>query len=80
MVDDENNLRVVGVLVAPHSIHPDKQETCDYSDGSKMLLAQGKAAELKYTYSVYFVEDNIPWGTRWDHYLHVFDPRIHWFR
>lgn len=24
-------------------------------------------------------QSNIPWGLRWDNYLHVFDPRIHWF-
>ena len=22
----------------------------------------------------------IEWGTRWDNYLHVYDPKIHWFR
>jgi transmembrane 9 superfamily protein 2/4 len=21
----------------------------------------------------------VAWGTRWDNYLHVFDPQIHWF-
>ena len=24
-------------------------------------------------------ESDTPWATRWDHYLHIFDPRIHWF-
>ena len=24
--------------------------------------------------------DPISWGTRWDNYLHVYDPQIHWFR
>ena len=24
-------------------------------------------------------QSEIPWGLRWDNYLHVFDPRIHWF-
>ncbi|EEB87745.1 hypothetical protein MPER_14790, partial [Moniliophthora perniciosa FA553] len=24
-------------------------------------------------------ESDTPWATRWDNYLHIFDPRIHWF-
>ena len=24
-------------------------------------------------------ESATPWATRWDHYLHIFDPKIHWF-
>lgn len=39
--------------------------------------------------SLYIVSDSLltfamkesatPWATRWDNYLHIFDPRIHWF-
>lgn len=24
-------------------------------------------------------ESDTPWATRWDNYLHIFDPKIHWF-
>ncbi|KAK2066906.1 hypothetical protein P8C59_000684 [Phyllachora maydis] len=29
--------------------------------------------------SVYWTPSNTAWATRWDKYLHVFDPKIHWF-
>ena len=28
---------------------------------------------------VFEKESETPWATRWDNYLHIFDPRIHWF-
>lgn len=33
--------------------------------------------EIAYTYSVYWRESSTTFATRWDHYLRVFDPRIH---
>lgn len=33
---------------------------------------------MRYTYSVNFRESAVPWATRWDAYLRVVDPRIHW--
>jgi transmembrane 9 superfamily protein 2/4 len=35
--------------------------------------------EVAFTYSVYWYESDTAWATRWDKYLHVFDPKIHWF-
>jgi transmembrane 9 superfamily protein 2/4 len=40
---------------------------------------EGADVPVSYTYNVVWEEDKISWGTRWDHYLHVFDPQIHWF-
>ena len=33
--------------------------------------------DIAYTYSVYWRESKTTFATRWDHYLRVFDPRIH---
>lgn len=55
-----------------------KQKNCQ-SDGPGLVLAEGKEAKISYTYNVHWEEDKISWGTRWDHYLHVYDPQIHWF-
>ncbi|KAH6562874.1 hypothetical protein BASA61_010160 [Batrachochytrium salamandrivorans] len=73
--------RVVGVLVQPTSGTKDVQDAgCDFSASSnKYILQEGQDNAIQYTYSTFWVVDPISWGTRWDHYLHVFDPQIHWF-
>jgi transmembrane 9 superfamily protein 2/4 len=35
--------------------------------------------EVAFTYNVLWYESTTAWATRWDKYLHVFDPKIHWF-
>ncbi|KAI8060282.1 hypothetical protein BC940DRAFT_246682 [Gongronella butleri] len=42
------------------------------------LKADGKDRVI-YTYSVIWEESNTAWATRWDEYLSVLDPSIHWF-
>lgn len=32
-----------------------------------------------FTYGVYWRPSPTPFATRWDKYLHVYDPKIHWF-
>lgn len=49
------------------------------ANAAEIVIDGTKDTSLHYTYSVYWTEDPISWGTRWDHYLHVFDPKIHWF-
>ena len=44
-----------------------------------MILSETETNKVSYTYSVGWLQSDIPWGLRWDNYLHVFDPRIHWF-
>lgn len=34
---------------------------------------------VAFTYGVYWRSSQTAWATRWDTYLHVFDPKIHWF-
>ncbi|KAI8899476.1 hypothetical protein BC833DRAFT_585481 [Globomyces pollinis-pini] len=77
---DNNRVRVVGVVVNPASYSKATQDGgCHSSTSTPLDLPAGKEAEITYTYNVIWEEDKMSWGTRWDHYLHVYDPNIHWF-
>jgi transmembrane 9 superfamily member 2/4 len=51
---------------------------CAYSS-SPLSLKEGGNTPVTYTYSVYWRPSTTAWATRWDKYLHVVDPKIHWF-
>ncbi|KAF9227325.1 Nonaspanin [Gyrodon lividus] len=74
--------RVVGVLVWPSS-RGGSQEDTDRPDCSgevqPLLLSETQSTTVRYTYRVTWNESDTPWATRWDNYLHILDPRIHWF-
>ncbi|KAK7692784.1 hypothetical protein QCA50_004417 [Cerrena zonata] len=72
--------RVVGVLVWPTS-RGDNQENpadCDVKV-PPLLLHEDSTNRVRYSYRITWNESDTPWATRWDNYLHIFDPRIHWF-
>ncbi|KZT11015.1 uncharacterized protein LAESUDRAFT_643331 [Laetiporus sulphureus 93-53] len=72
--------RIVGVLVWPtsHGGSQDVTAGCSPSDGP-LILQEDRTNIVRYTYRVMWNESDTPWATRWDNYLHIFDPRIHWF-
>ncbi|KAG6334661.1 hypothetical protein ID866_4428 [Astraeus odoratus] len=74
--------RVVGVLVWPFSRggsqQPSDRPDCD-SEVPPLLLSETQSSSVRYTYRVTWNESDTPWATRWDNYLHIFDPKIHWF-
>ncbi|KLO19440.1 Nonaspanin [Schizopora paradoxa] len=71
--------RVVGVLVWPASLGGNQDvNSCDPAT-SPLILSETQDNTVRYTYSIYWNESDTPWATRWDNYLHIFDPRIHWF-
>ncbi|TQS35782.1 hypothetical protein Golomagni_03785 [Golovinomyces magnicellulatus] len=78
--------RVVGVIVQPDSrlakrgddISTKSTENCGLG-GPKVVLNENGETEVDFTYSVYWLKSSTAWATRWDKYLHVFDPKIHWF-
>ncbi|KZP34674.1 hypothetical protein FIBSPDRAFT_1035660 [Athelia psychrophila] len=74
------NHRVVGVLVWPSSVGGTQDSTprCEGNNGP-LLLSESQTQAVRYTYRVTWNESDTPWATRWDNYLHIFDPRIHWF-
>lgn len=75
--------RVVGVIVQPSSRKDSKvanDGTADCGEGSGPLILDPKAdTTVTWTYGIYWRPSPTAWATRWDKYLHVFDPKIHWF-
>ena len=75
--------RVVQVLVLPSSrayskfLEPGKGECPD--DNIPLVLDENGGQTVTYTYGVYWRPSTTAWATRWDSYLHVSDPSIHWF-
>jgi transmembrane 9 superfamily protein 2/4 len=80
---DKDQLRVVGARVFPES-KKYTAETPVTECGKELepvhLDEEGNAeTEVQFTYSVSWIKSDTAWATRWDKYLHVFDPKIHWF-
>ncbi|KAI0093045.1 Nonaspanin [Irpex rosettiformis] len=74
--------RIVGVLVWPASHGGDQAAEPDCITSSqkpKLVLSEEGASVVRYSYQITWQKSSTPWATRWDNYLHIFDPRIHWF-
>ncbi|KAJ9616005.1 Transmembrane 9 super member 2 [Knufia peltigerae] len=75
--------RVVGVLVQPQSYSESKVTDAGKADcavnSGPLMLKEGEGTKVTYTYSVYWRPSDTAWATRWDKYLHIIDPKIHWF-
>lgn len=76
-----NQYRVVGVLVQPESYDLSRFVEGGKAEcgGGPLILREDDDIPVLYTYSVYWRESSTAWATRWDKYLHVTDPKIHWF-
>ena len=73
--------RVVGVIVQPESrkyAGVVDSDTCNLQL-DPVILDENGDTKVQFTYSVYWIPSTTAWATRWDKYLHVFDPKIHWF-
>lgn len=74
--------RVVGVLVQPSSRKNsgfiDGKVTCGDDKSPPLQLSIEHETKVTWTYGVYWRPSPTAWATRWDKYLHVFDPKIHW--
>jgi transmembrane 9 superfamily protein 2/4 len=76
----QEQYRVVGVIVKPESKRytgPIDENCNDVTE--PLILDEAGDTEVQFTYSVSWVPSKTVWATRWDKYLHVFDPKIHWF-
>ncbi|KAI9793768.1 MAG: hypothetical protein M1833_000660 [Piccolia ochrophora] len=76
-------MRVVAAMVVPRSradstMNAEGDQRCG-SDSTPAMLAENMDTEVTWTYGVYWRPSKVTWATRWDNYLHVLDPRIHWF-
>ncbi|KAG7112378.1 Transmembrane 9 superfamily member 1 like protein [Verticillium longisporum] len=74
-----NQYRVVGVIVEPSSRAYPNLIDCNNPMDPIVFEEDGSEKEVKFSYSVYWTKSETAWATRWDKYLHVFDPKIHWF-
>ncbi|CAK7562787.1 MAG: Transmembrane 9 super member 2 [Sporothrix epigloea] len=77
-----DQLRVVGVLVQPSALDYEDTKVVDCSLEHKALVLdtkRGGKTDVHFTYSVYWTPSKTAWATRWDKYLHVIEPKIHWF-
>lgn len=78
-----NKYRVVGVSVHPSSnrdskfLSPGRGECPDEAIG--LVLSETSDPVVTYTYSVYWRPSKTAYATRWDNYLHITNPSIHWF-
>jgi transmembrane 9 superfamily protein 2/4 len=78
----KDNYRVVGVSVQPSSraTSSAKGGQVDCGNDERFLaLSTETDTPVTWTYSVTWVPSPTAWATRWDKYLHVYDPKIHWF-
>ncbi|TAQ90037.1 hypothetical protein B7494_g1669 [Chlorociboria aeruginascens] len=73
-----DQFRVVGVIVQPSSRSDKTGGDCGASS-APLLLSESQETTTTWTYNVYWIPSSTAWATRWDKYLHVFDPKIHWF-
>lgn len=78
----EKQYRVVGITVDPSSRGGAKtiDGKADCGDPSvPKKLSETARTRVLWTYSVTWKASDTPFATRWDKYLHVYDPKIHWF-
>ncbi|EAZ63926.2 hypothetical protein PICST_66462 [Scheffersomyces stipitis CBS 6054] len=79
----ENTYRVVGATVKPYSLDrsavSDTGDHCALEALPKVSLKKNSDTNVLFSYSVHFEEKDTAWATRWDKYLHVYDPKIQWF-
>ncbi|KAF9193032.1 hypothetical protein BGZ51_004265 [Haplosporangium sp. Z 767] len=81
----KDSSRVVGISVEPYSIENPTigEDLCGANAGGapikKVHLSEAGTTKVIYTYSVTWNEVETAWATRWDKYLLVGEPRIHWF-
>ncbi|KAL1954748.1 hypothetical protein VTO42DRAFT_748 [Malbranchea cinnamomea] len=82
-LEGKNKYRVVGVVVVPssHVAGPPRDDGhADCSpDAPPVLLSESQDTPVQWTYSVTWRESPTAWATRWDKYLHVYDPSVHWY-
>ncbi|KAL2869672.1 transmembrane 9 family protein [Aspergillus lucknowensis] len=79
---NKEKYRVIGVLVQPSSrrgsrVSEDGTATCN--EEGPIYLDEDGDTPVTWTYTVSWRESSTPWATRWDKYLQVQYPKIHWF-
>lgn len=76
-----DSYRVVGVTVVPRSLDRtdvDEKKGGFCNPGLDPVILYEDEKKVTFTYDVNFIESETAWATRWDKYLHVYDPKIQW--
>ncbi|KAJ1725712.1 hypothetical protein LPJ53_000191 [Coemansia erecta] len=72
--------RIVGFEVFAKSIKNSSGDCPNLNDSSAQPLVVGSLDKVTYSYSVQWIEDNsVHWNHRWDRYLSVTKPQVHWY-
>ncbi len=80
--ENGGNYRVVGVLVEPSSRRDSKSVSKGKAECEKLEpleLNEDGRTRVTWTYSVYWRKSSTAFSTRWDSYLQIYDPQVHWF-
>jgi transmembrane 9 superfamily protein 2/4 len=80
--ENGGNYRVVGVLVEPSSRRDSKFVSKGKAECEKLEpleLNEDGRTRVTWTYSVYWRKSSTAFSTRWDSYLQIYDPQVHWF-
>jgi len=82
----ESLYSIVGFNIQPFSIHQDSEHgkkcSTDKENFNKNFRTEKQKLELGevlFTYDIVFEYSNVPFSSRWDHYLHIHNDSIHWF-
>ncbi|KAJ2876023.1 hypothetical protein FB639_003940 [Coemansia asiatica] len=71
---------IVGFEVYPRSIANGSGECPDLDNVDAGGLLLGSADKATFSYSVHWIEDSsVRWSHRWDRYLSVTNPQVHWY-
>jgi len=80
--------RIVGFEVEPRSIAHEwtgandtnaDEEFCQIGSDFQRVSGFEEPTRITWTYSVAWEYDDLKWSSRWDVYLKMTDPQIHWF-
>ncbi|KAJ1883584.1 hypothetical protein H4R99_000456 [Coemansia sp. RSA 1722] len=71
---------IVGFEVYPRSIFNGSGDCPSLDDPGADGLLLGSTESVTYSYSVHWIEDSsVRWNHRWDRYLSVTNPQVHWY-
>lgn len=87
----DDTYTIVGFNIVPISLNNEennlkcakkfKDYNSNFRDHEKQLLyiSEQYPYTIHFTYDVIFYKSNIPFSSRWDHYTHLHNDKIHWY-
>lgn len=80
----DDKIRIVGAQVKGVSLEGQTgaagdEYACATLNMHAIDIENNAPSAIQFTYSVSWRESEVPWATRWDKYLRVYEPEINWF-